>query len=261
MPETRDALLLEDEPVARAATARALAALALDADQAEDLPGAYHLLGSRGYRLILADLMLPGSRRADVLSLVREFAPRLPVIVITGSATSDHAVESFRAGAFDFLPKPYTLEELSGTAQRAVNATAPQGRPWADLRALPPSPRGVRHFLNRHSWVEARADGTCVIGAGSHVSGLMGPVGEMLFAPLKGSLYQGDLCVRIVSSIGYVHQVWSPLSGTIVEINDAVRKDAALIDRDPFGEGWLIRIIPNDFELESRSLLPAVLER
>jgi CheY-like chemotaxis protein len=255
MPETRELLLIEDEAVIREGMSRALAAQGFAVDAVEDLDGAAYDLARRSYRLLIVDLMLPGRRHQDVLRLIEEHASRLPVIVITGNASSDRAVESFQAGAFDFLPKPFEIEELSGTVERAVNATAWADRPWSALLALPPD--GSKYFLNRHSWAEARPDGTCIVGAGPHVSGLMGQIEEIRPVQFKENIRQGDLCARILSASGSVHQIWSPLSGTVLEINPSIRKNALLLDRDPLGEGWLMRIIPADFDLEVRILIRA----
>jgi two-component system, sensor histidine kinase and response regulator len=70
--------------------------------------------------LILVDLMMPGISGFDVLARLREIDPTLVAIVITGYSTVNSAVEAMKQGAFDFLPKPFTPEELRLITRRGI---------------------------------------------------------------------------------------------------------------------------------------------
>jgi two-component system, sensor histidine kinase and response regulator len=71
--------------------------------------------------LIFVDLKMPGLSGLDVLERIRAKFPLMVVIVITGYATVSSAVEAMKRGAFDFLPKPFTPEELRLIARRGVD--------------------------------------------------------------------------------------------------------------------------------------------
>src|SRR5512135_586132 len=58
--------------------------------------------------VVLLDLMMPGMSGMDVLDQVRTLAPNLLIIVITGYATVESAVEAMKKGAYDFIAKPFT---------------------------------------------------------------------------------------------------------------------------------------------------------
>ena len=69
---------------------------------------------------VIVDLKMPGTSGFEVLENLRLFDPRIMAIVITGYATVDSAVEAMKKGAYDFLPKPFSPEELRVIIARAV---------------------------------------------------------------------------------------------------------------------------------------------
>lgn len=70
--------------------------------------------------VILLDLMMPGMSGMEVLDQVRAIDPNLMVIVITGYATVESAVEAMKKGAYDFIPKPFTPDQLRIVVRRAL---------------------------------------------------------------------------------------------------------------------------------------------
>jgi DNA-binding NtrC family response regulator len=71
--------------------------------------------------LIISDLMMPGIGGLEMLSLVSRKHPMVPVILITAHATLETAIQAIRAGAYDYLPKPFGPEQLTITVRRALN--------------------------------------------------------------------------------------------------------------------------------------------
>lgn len=76
--------------------------------------------------VILLDLMMPGMSGMEVLDHVRALNPDLLVIVITGYATVESAVEAMKKGAYDFIPKPFTPDQLRIIVRRALEKRALQ---------------------------------------------------------------------------------------------------------------------------------------
>ncbi len=70
--------------------------------------------------LVLVDLKMPGLDGNEVIARVRELEPDIVVVVITGYATIDTAVAAMKAGAYDFLPKPFSPDELRIITARAL---------------------------------------------------------------------------------------------------------------------------------------------
>ena len=70
--------------------------------------------------LVFVDLKMPGLSGLEVIEKIHEYDPTIVTIVITGYATVSSAVEAMKQGAYDFLPKPFTPDELRLIAQRGV---------------------------------------------------------------------------------------------------------------------------------------------
>lgn len=70
--------------------------------------------------LIVVDLKMPGISGIDVVSRVHEINPQIVIVVITGYATIDTAVEAMKCGAYDFLPKPFSPDELRLIVNRGL---------------------------------------------------------------------------------------------------------------------------------------------
>jgi len=124
-----DVLVIDDEPVVRDAVRRVLEAEGLSVATAEDAATGIAHPAARDCRLVICDLMLPDRSGEEVLRDLHASRPGLPVVLITGFATPDHAARAQEAGAADFLAKPFEVDELLGVVRRvlAVGATA-EGR-------------------------------------------------------------------------------------------------------------------------------------
>jgi len=70
--------------------------------------------------LVVLDVHLPSMSGLDILKGIKEQDPRLPVIVVSGQVSTDNAIEAMREGAFEYLTKPFRLDRLQETIERAV---------------------------------------------------------------------------------------------------------------------------------------------
>ena len=80
------------------------------------------------YHLILLDMKLPDSDGMEILKTVRGEKLEMYIIVMTGYATIRSAVSAMRLGAFDYLPKPFTDEELITSVEKAIRNCAGSGK-------------------------------------------------------------------------------------------------------------------------------------
>jgi DNA-binding response OmpR family regulator len=83
---------------------------------------ALRLIETENFNAALIDLRMPETGGMDLLRAIKETADDLSVIVMTGYPTVDTAVNALRAGAFDYIVKPFRLKELDGIVSRAVTA-------------------------------------------------------------------------------------------------------------------------------------------
>lgn len=251
-----DVLLVEDEPVVREAAARILRPEGVTVDRVEDVAAALVRLRGATHRVVVADLMLPGFSGFDLLERVSGERPELPVILVTGYATIENALAAFKKGAFDFLPKPFDVPELLGVVRRALRA-AEKGA-WHAIPSAGPARRenrtsGERCFLGQHAWAEL-GDGVATIGLAEGWPGLIDGIRELRLPSPGDHLTQGLACAEIATGDESIHRVWAPLSGTVLEVNAALREDPDLLNRDPLYSGWLARVAPADLETELNTL-------
>jgi signal transduction histidine kinase len=113
-------LVIDDEVGMREGCRRALTSQGYRVDVAEH--GAEGLRKLRGshYDLILLDAMMPGMSGLELLERIRDHDPQVICIMITGYATVDLAAQAMKHGAQDFLPKPFTADELLKVVQRGL---------------------------------------------------------------------------------------------------------------------------------------------
>ncbi len=102
-------------------------------ENANDVPA---LLGQQRPSVIVTDIRMPGLSGLALLERIRERMPALPVIVMTAHSDLDSAVSSYRSGAFEYLPKPFDVDEAVRLIRRAIDhAEADAGSPPQGLTA------------------------------------------------------------------------------------------------------------------------------
>jgi DNA-binding NtrC family response regulator len=89
-------------------------------DLAEDGGVAINKIQQKVYDLILLDIRMPRVSGIEVLKFVQEYSPTTQVIVLTNYADIKTAIQTIKMGAYDFLAKPYDIEELFNTIHRAI---------------------------------------------------------------------------------------------------------------------------------------------
>ncbi|MGB9907499.1 MAG: response regulator [Candidatus Saccharicenans sp.] len=91
---------------------------------------------NQDYDLVVTDLKMPGIGGMEVLKRLRQVRPDTTVIIFTGYASVDTAREALKNGAFDYIPKPFTPEEIREVIKNALEARAGKQRTMLDLMAI-----------------------------------------------------------------------------------------------------------------------------
>jgi len=122
MPDQAHILVIDDEQIMREGCSRILSKDGWAVMSAENGKQGLEAIQTDPEKidLILLDLMMPGMSGMEVLEQVRNIDPSLIVIVITGYATVESAVEAMKKGAYDFIPKPFTPDQLRIVVRRAL---------------------------------------------------------------------------------------------------------------------------------------------
>lgn len=111
-------------------------------------------------------------------------------------------------------------------------------------------------YTAEHEWVTSLTDeGTVRIGITDHAQDSLGDV-VYVDLPEVGDSFEANESFGEVESTKSVSDLFAPINGEVVKINEALEDDAALVNSDPYGEGWLIEVKPAD-EAELEGLLDA----
>ena len=96
-------------------------------------------------------------------------------------------------------------------------------------------------YSKSHEWVHEEADGTVTVGITDHAQGLLG---DMVFVELPENdreLGIEEECA-VVESVKAASDVYSPVGGTVIEVNSAVEDNPELVNQYPYSDGWLFRL-------------------
>ncbi|MEQ1917832.1 MAG: response regulator [Elusimicrobiota bacterium] len=250
MNTERDLLIIDDEPVITSAVSRICAAEGLSVDAADSGKAGLELLKVRSYRLILCDIMMPDLDGFQFLQETARRAIKTPVIMATGYATLENAVKALTLGAADFIAKPFTADELLAVVRRALHGVPAY---------VPCPPKYYR--LGRVSWVKEEHEGSVLIGLSDAFLKTIDAVSALELAPVNDETAQGSSCAVVVSASGDRHGVMCPVSGRIVEVNAAAAGHPAAVEKDPYFEGWLYRVVPSDLNAELKNLVSCSSDR
>ena len=116
-------LVIDDEKRIREGCYKILTKENCLVEMAENGEMGLKMIDEKHYDIILTDLMMPGIGGMEVLAKIGEQHPDSVSIVITGFATLEHSIEAMKNGAFDFIPKPFTPDQLRVVVSKAVQMT------------------------------------------------------------------------------------------------------------------------------------------
>ena len=104
---------------------------------------------------------------------------------------------------------------------------------------------GDLKFLKSHEWARVEDNGTVTVGISDHAQGLLG---DLVYVELPGvgdTVKAGAACA-VVESVKAASDVYSPVSGKVVAVNEALSDKPETINEDAYGEGWIFAVQPDD---------------
>ena len=117
-------LIADDDAVIRKGLQRILTAEGYEVETVSNGRAALDRLDQERFKLLVTDLKMPGMSGLEVLESIRTRQPELPVVLITGYAAIDNAVEAMKNGATDYLAKPFSNEEIINKVKNAIKTRA-----------------------------------------------------------------------------------------------------------------------------------------
>jgi len=116
--------------------------------------------------------------------------------------------------------------------------------------------RAIPYYTREHTWARIMADGTVRVGITDYAQKMLR---EVVFVELPevGSEVKQMEPFGSIESVKAVSDLYCPLSGKVKEVNEKVVNDPSIVNKDPYGEGWLVIIEPQKLEEELKNLLNA----
>ncbi len=113
-------LIVDDQPSVCRLIAKQLSEQGFDCHVATDGQTARERLGAQPFKLLIADIALPGPSGLELVAYIRKHRPECKVILVTGTGNRDHVAQALMLGAYDYLDKPIDMGELTALTAKAV---------------------------------------------------------------------------------------------------------------------------------------------
>jgi len=262
-----DILVVDDESVIINAVDKICSAEGLKVDTSTDAGDALLKVEKNSYRLIISDIMMPDLDGFQFLDTLLKMKIKTPVIITTGFSTVENAVKSLYNGAIDFIPKPFSADELLSSVSRGLKYVDIQKKLIESKISVNDSsiiyvPCPAKYFrLGYASWAAAGNSGSVLTGVTDLFLRTIDSISEIELLSVDNEIVQGNACATVKSKDDLVHTVLSPVSGKILERNTRLLTDTSIVEKDPYFNGWFYRIIPSDNEFELTQLIPCSSDR
>lgn len=259
MNERYDILVIDDESVVIDSVVKVAGAEGYTVDSAGTASAALAKLGIHSYRMIICDVMMPEMDGFRFLAEIRSIGIQTPVIMTTGLSTVQNAVKSLLSGAIGFLPKPFTAGELMSRVRRGFKYAELLGSLEAGELLESSLFEGCCDQylrLGHASWLKVEALGVVAVGVMDPFLKTIDPICRVDLLEAGEQIFQGSSCAHFATVKLLVHRLLSPVSGRIIARNEEILTDIDLLTRDPYRDGWLYKILPNNLDDEIKLLGP-----
>lgn len=229
-------------------------------------PEAINLIKSHHYDFVFTDLKMPEMSGVEVTKIVKNLRPDIDVIIITGYATVETAVDCMKYGAMDYVQKPFTEDELLEFTKKSLikrqDRIHKELKPRVHISHLPESetvgkgefaiPGGV--FISEgHCWANVTQDGFVRIGIDDFAKKLLGTIDFIEFPNLGMHASKGEPLFGIKQGKRTV-QFNSPLSGQVTKVNQDLNENLESLDYTTYEKNWICTIDAGNLDTE----LPAL---
>lgn len=100
-------------------------------------------------------------------------------------------------------------------------------------------------YVASHEWLRRETDGTITVGITDHAQDLLGDV-VYVELPEVGSIVEADQEIAVVESVKAASDVYAPISGEIVEINEELMDNPEWVNEEPYGKAWFFKVKPTN---------------
>ena len=259
-------LAVDDESIILDSFRKILVVAGYSVDTVERGREALGLILKNDYDFVFTDLKMPEMDGLEVTKAVKHLRPDIDVIVITGYASIETAVETMKFGAMDYVQKPFTEDELiaffSKSLIRRNDRIERQMKPT--VRLVTPStqesgsqtefnvPAGI--FISQnHTWVSVEMNGTARIGIDDFVRKTIRNIDQVELPKPGTKIGKGEVLFSIKRN-SHTIPISSPLSGEITLLNTEHVEHPEWIASKPFELSWMCCIAPSNLSEELHAL-------
>jgi len=255
-------LCVDDEEVILDSLRKILVLDGYSIDTVETGQEALGLVQTRDYDFVFTDLKMPAMSGTDVAKSVKHLRPDIDVVIITGYATVESAVECMKYGAMDYIEKPFTEDELRYFVKQAMikrrDRIEKQLKPRVHVIGPADTERGVGGEFSipggvlisaGHSWASLADDGTAKIGVDDFARKLLGRVDAIALPEVGMSVKAGQPLFSVSQDHRHA-QFHAPLSGKVVNVNQELRRDPGMFTHQTYGKNWICVVEGEDLDAE-----------
>ena len=259
-------LAVDDEAIILDSFRKILVVAGYSIDTVEKGREALGLILKNDYDFVFTDLKMPEMDGLEVTKAVKHLRPDIDVIVITGYASIETAVETMKFGAMDYVQKPFTEDELIDFFNKSLikrrDRIERQMKPT--VRLITPStkesgsqrefnvPAGI--FISRnHTWVNVEMNGTARVGIDDFVRKIISKIDAVELPKPNKQIKKGEMLFSIRHDSRTIN-ISSPISGRITLANTEHIEHPELIGLIPFELSWMCCIEPSNLAEELHSL-------
>jgi CheY-like chemotaxis protein len=259
-------LCVDDEQVILDSFRKILVLDGYSVDTVETGQEALGLIQQHHYDFLFTDLKMPSMAGEDVAKSAKHLRPDIDVIVITGYATVESAVDCMKHGVMDYVQKPFTESELNELVKkflyRRQERIEKELKPRvhishiSELGSFPAAefviPGGA--FISEgHCWLTLEAEGAVKVGIDDFAKKLLGKIDDIEFPNLGMQVKAGQSLFSIRQGKRTV-AFKSPVSGQITKINKFLGENPGSLESTPYGQNWICTVDADDFDGELKTL-------
>jgi CheY-like chemotaxis protein len=246
-------LAVDDEAIVLDSFRKILVAAGYAIDTVESGREALGLVQKHKYDFVFTDLKMPEMDGLDVVKGVKHYSPETDIVMITGYATIESAVDAMKFGAMDYVQKPFTEDELVDFTKKCLfrrqdrqhKRLSPTVRVVATDR--PPAhefglPGGV-FISSGHVWANVTVPGMVRLGVDDFVRKMIGRI-DAIDLPAKGASVKKGERLFTVRQGGRVAIFNAPISGVVQDVNAELAHHLDWLSTRPYEKGWVCSMKP-----------------
>ena len=259
-------LCVDDEEVILGSFRKILVLDGYSIDTVETGQEALGLIQKHHYDFLFTDLKMPLMDGVEVTKSVKHLRPDIDVIIITGYASVETAVETMKYGAMDYVQKPFTEDELLAFVKKSLikrqDKIQKQLKPKVHITHLHGSddftkgefsiPGGV-FIAKNHTWVSMNQEGIAKVGIDDFAKKLIGKIDSIELPNLGMNVKAGQPLFTIKQGNRSV-SFNSPISGKVSQINTLLERNLSALNVTPYERNWVCSIDAEQLDVEIKEL-------